>query len=106
MKRMDYFDDNIEHLLNQARKYRVGLTLAHQNLKQLSNRLRASIMASTSIKLVGGLSFKDARAFAHDMRADADFLHDTHKTEGQTEFACFIRNEPSTPSWSQCRLGS
>src|SRR5438270_14068547 len=28
----DYFDESIEHLLNQARKYRVGLILAHQNL--------------------------------------------------------------------------
>ncbi len=89
----DYFDDNIENLLNQARKYRVGLTLAHQNLNQLSNSLRASIMASTSIKLVGGLSAKDASVFADDMRTTAEFLHSIQKHGEYTEFACFVKNE-------------
>ena len=28
----DYFDESMENLLNQARKYKVGLVLAHQNL--------------------------------------------------------------------------
>ena len=32
----EYFDDSIETILNQARKYNVGLTLAHQTLDQLS----------------------------------------------------------------------
>src|SRR3546814_8931459 len=31
----DYFDENIEHLLSQARKYRGGMVLAHQNIDQL-----------------------------------------------------------------------
>jgi hypothetical protein len=32
----DYFDESIENLLNQARKYKVGLILAHQNLFRLT----------------------------------------------------------------------
>lgn len=92
----DYFDDNIENLLNQARKYRVGLTLAHQNLDQLSSGLRASIMSSTSIKLVGGLSAKDAKTFAPDMRTNADFLQSMRKSAGQTNFACYVRNQTET----------
>ncbi len=32
----EYFDDKIETILSQARKYRVGITLAHQTLDQLS----------------------------------------------------------------------
>jgi hypothetical protein len=35
----DYFDESIEHLLNQARKYKVGLVIAHQNLDQFSQKL-------------------------------------------------------------------
>jgi hypothetical protein len=52
----DYFDEGMEQLLNQARKYRVGLILAHQNLGQFEPRLQAAVMASTAIKLAGGVS--------------------------------------------------
>ena len=44
----DYFDQSIEQLLNQARKYKVGIILAHQNLDQFEPRLRGAVMASTS----------------------------------------------------------
>lgn len=88
----DYFDENIEHLLAQARKYRVGMVLAHQNLDQLSTELRASIMASTSIKFAGGVSAKDARTLAQDMNCEPDFLQGMRKRKDRTEFACWIRN--------------
>lgn len=88
----EYFDGRIEDLLNQARKFKVGLSLAHQNLDQLSAKMRATFMASTSIKLAGGVSSKDARAFAEDMRCDADFIHGMRKRDAHTEFACYIKN--------------
>ncbi|MEM8971715.1 MAG: type IV secretion system DNA-binding domain-containing protein [Pseudomonadota bacterium] len=92
----DYFDDNIENLLNQARKYRVGLTLAHQNLDQLSAGLRASMMSSTAIKFVGGLSAKDAKTLAPDMHTSSEFLQAMRKSGGQTNFACYVRNQTET----------
>ncbi len=52
----EYFGDDVETILNQARKYRVGLTLAHQTLDQLSPRLRAALHANTSLKFAGGVS--------------------------------------------------
>ncbi len=88
----DYFDQNIEHLLNQARKYRLGMTFAHQNLDQLSAGLRASVLASTSTKFAGGVSAKDANVFASEMRCDPDFVQSMRKRATQTEFACFVRN--------------
>jgi hypothetical protein len=88
----DYFDENIEDLLNQARKYKVGLILAHQNLDQLPQKLEATLMASASIKFVGGVNSSDARAFAKEMRCDADFLQSMRRYPDHTEFACFIRN--------------
>lgn len=36
----DYFDQNIGVILNQARKYKVGMVMAHQYLGQLSNGLQ------------------------------------------------------------------
>lgn len=88
----DYFDDNISHLLNQARKYRVGLVFAHQNLDQLSGGLRASVLASTTIKFAGGLSAKDAGILDSEYRADANFLLGMKKGKEQTEFACYVKN--------------
>ncbi|WP_374652307.1 type IV secretory system conjugative DNA transfer family protein [Dongia sp.] len=88
----DYFDQNIEQLLNQARKYRVGMVLAHQNLDQLASGLRSSVMANTSIKFAGGVSAKDASTFASEMRSDAQFIQGFRKRRGKTEFACFVKN--------------
>lgn len=70
----DYFDDNIEIILSQMRKQNVGLIAAHQYLDQLSPRLQAAFMANTSIKFAGGLSAKDARALAGEMRVPTEVL--------------------------------
>jgi type IV secretory pathway VirB4 component len=45
----DYFDESLSDMLNQARKFKVGLVFAHQNLDQLDASLRATVMSSTSI---------------------------------------------------------
>ncbi len=88
----DYFDDNISHLLNQARKYRVGLIFAHQNMDQLTANLRSSVLASTTIKFAGGLSAKDAGVLDSEFRTDADFLLGMKKGKNHTEFACYVKN--------------
>lgn len=88
----DYFDEQIEGILNQARKYNVGLTLAHQNLDQLQPKLRATLAASTSIKLAGGVSAKDARGLAEDMHCSPTFIQEMRKRRTETEFAGYIKN--------------
>lgn len=88
----DYFDDNIAHLLNQARKYRVGLVFAHQNLDQLGAGLRASVLASTTIKFAGGVSAKDAGILDSEFRADSEFLLGQRKGQSHSEFACYVKN--------------
>lgn len=88
----DYFDENISQLLTQARKYRVGLVFAHQNLDQLGTELRSSVLSSTSIKFAGGVSAKDANALDSELRCDADFLLAQKKGREHTQFACYVRN--------------
>jgi hypothetical protein len=88
----EYFDENLETLLSQARKFNVGVLIAHQHLDQLTPALRASVAANTSIKLAGGVSDKDARAFASDMRTTPDFITGMTKRARSTEFACYVRN--------------
>ncbi len=88
----EYFDDNIDDLLSQARKYHLGVVFAHQYLDQLAPGLRASIAANASVKLAGGVSTADARALAPDMRTTPDFLLSQRKGAAGTSFACYIRN--------------
>lgn len=88
----DYFDASVGRLLNQARKFRIALCLAHQNLDQLDAGLRATVLASTSIKFAGGLSSKDANTLDSEFRVDASFLLAQKKRSEHTEFACYVRN--------------
>ena len=88
----DYFDETVETLLVQSRKYNFGLTLAHQNLAQLAPRLRAIFMSNTTIKLAGGVSDADARAIAPDMHTTPDFLLSMKKRQDVSDFALSIRN--------------
>lgn len=92
----EYFDDNIETILNQARKYRVGLTLAHQTLDQLTPRLRSALHANTSLKFAGGVSAKDARALAEELHTTSDFIEGMRRRRDRTEFAAWVKNR--TPS--------
>jgi hypothetical protein len=93
----DYFDESMENLFNQARKYAVGLCVAHQNLDQFETTLRATVMSSTAIKLVGGLSSHDATAFAKDMHTEPEYLLSMRKQVSETQFACFVRNLTERP---------
>lgn len=88
----EYFDTNIDDLLTQVRKYKMGCIFAHQFLDQAAPQLRASLAANTAIKFAGGASVSDARAMAPDMRTTADFI----TSQPGFHFAGYIRNV--TPS--------
>ncbi|TGY88223.1 hypothetical protein E5163_10350 [Marinicauda algicola] len=101
----EYFDETFEHLFNQARKYRVGLHIACQNLDQMPARLRATVMASTALKFAGGVSAKDARALADDMNTTAEFISGMRKRRGRSEIAASIRNRTSRALRVNVELG-
>jgi len=88
----DYFDSNIDDLLTQARKYKLGVVFAHQYLDQLAPGLRSSIASNTSIKFAGGVSDRDARSLAPDMRTTPTVIMGQRKQQDATQFACYIRN--------------
>lgn len=74
-------------ILEQARKFNVGMVLAHQYVGQLSPKLQESFSANTSIKFAGGVSDKDARTLAHMLRCSPEFILD--QTKGH--FAASVR---------------
>lgn len=84
----DYFDDNIDDLLTQVRKYKMGCLFAHQFLDQCTSSLRASLAANTSTKLCSALSMSDARALSADMRTTPDMILGQKKLH----FAAYVRN--------------
>ena len=102
----EYFDDNIQTLLEQARKFNVGLVLAHQHLDQLSMGLRSAISANGSIKVAGGVNDRDARLLAPDMRTSAEFISAMHKGPRSTQFACYVRNYTTNALQLEIPFGS
>lgn len=70
----EYLDQNVETLLITARKYRVGLILAHQYLKKLTPGLQSAIHGTTAIKMTGKLSGEDIPVMAKQMLTTTDML--------------------------------
>jgi len=92
----DYFDETIEVLLAQGRKYKIGLTLAHQYLDQLDTSGRSSVLANTSIKAAGGMNAKDSKTLASEMRVSPDYLQSMTKTDYGSDFAFWMKHELPT----------
>lgn len=88
----EYVDQTTELLLSQGRKYRLGLTMAHQHLDQLSTSQRSSLLSNTSIKLAGGLNRKDAQTLSGEMACDPAFLQSMRKKRDETQFALSVRH--------------
>lgn len=85
----DYFDRNIGLILAQARKYNVGMVLAHQYLGQLEPKLQEAFAANTSIKFAGGVSAKDARALAPMLYCSPELI----EAQPKGSFATHVRGQ-------------
>ena len=68
---------DVEVLLSECRKYRVHLTLAHQNLGQLNGDLLNAILGNVSALFFFRLGYRDALALAPELSpADKKVLSD------------------------------
>jgi hypothetical protein len=88
----EYFDEGVETILQQARKYRIALVAAHQSLDQANPRLRSALFSNTSVKCAGGVSSKDARALADELRTTPDFIESMRRRRDRTEFAVWVKH--------------
>jgi len=89
----EYFDENIDDLLKQARKYKVALTLINHTTEQLkTGGLKGSIIGMPALRFTGELSAADAAVFAPEMKTTPQFLMSVRKTETSAEFAAHVRN--------------
>jgi len=86
-KAADYFDRNIGLILSQARKFNVGMVLAHQYLGQLEPKLQEAFAANTSIKFAGGVSARDARTLAPQLYCEPSLI----EAQPKGTFAAHVR---------------
>ena len=101
----EYFDDNVGLLLAQARKFKIGICCSSQTLDQASPSLRSSFMSNTGTKIVGGLSSKDASAFASDMHTTSEFLQSLKKRQSVSQFALYVRHHTAEAIRIEVPLG-
>lgn len=77
-------DPNITVMLDQARKQKVGLVLAHQRCNQLSSDVLDAVL-NVAIKFAAGTN--DARTMARHLHTEADFISNQPKGH----FAAHVR---------------
>jgi hypothetical protein len=63
----NFIGEDIETILSEARKFRLGLTLAHQNLDQLPAQLRSVILSNAGTEVFFRLSHHDATQVSSEM---------------------------------------
>ena len=73
--------EQITSILETSRKYRLGVTLAFQSLSQIPTEFAQSIITNTSVKAVSGISAKDSRALADDMKTRPEVLLSMQKLQ-------------------------
>ncbi len=65
----NFADENFSTILDEARKYKLSLTLAHQHLKQLNMELKASILTNCGLQAYFHMSREDAEVLAKEAYA-------------------------------------
>ena len=80
-------DDKIGTVLDQARKYGVSMTIAHQRLQQMQPHVLNALYGSTAIKIAANVQDADASALARNMNTTAAFI----ANQPPYTFAAFAR---------------
>lgn len=76
----NYLSPSIEKILTEARKYKVFLLMANQNLKQIKDeQLKDAIFSNTKVKIAGSNSPRTLKVMAQEMQTSPDILLDMKK---------------------------
>jgi hypothetical protein len=63
----NFLGQDFETILSEARKYGLGLVLAHQNIDQLENQLKAALLGNALTQVFFRLSHRDAATLAAEL---------------------------------------
>lgn len=85
-------DTHITDLLTQARKVKVGLTIGHTKLIDLSDETAAALEGLTSSKYMADIRPQDASRLARSLRCEPEFI----QNQPQGTFAAYIKGATTT----------
>ena len=71
----NYTTDNIIDILSESRKYALSLTLAHQFLDQLPNKLKQAVLNTSGTIACFRVGFHDARVLAKEVFPSPDYRY-------------------------------
>lgn len=89
-----FFDTKVEEILDQARKFKLGLILAHQRMSQASEGLQSSLN-TTALKLVGNVTAEDARILAPSLHTAPEALQGLRNDGKRAEWMFYARGQRS-----------
>ena len=88
----EYLDAKTEKLLDQARKFGLGLVMATQRMEKIEPTVKAAIVGNAALKMAGPVAHSDAQSIAHEINCKSDFIRSMRKVDGQfSEFATYVR---------------
>ena len=90
----DYFDDTLEGMLISARKYKVGLCIAHQFSLSLSHAFAILVWGIRQLKWLGECLDKKPPYLHGSLAVSRNGLLKQGKTDKETAFVCSIKNRP------------
>jgi hypothetical protein len=110
----------LSRVLSGARKFGLHLILAHQNLSQLSPRMRGAVLGNTWTKVVFGVSEDDAREITrwislgtvdpyevkHEAKTDTQHPITIPLSEQEHELATILANQPPRKAVVRDHLGN
>jgi hypothetical protein len=74
-----YTTENISDILDEARKYRLVLTMAHQYLSQLDPRIQSAVLNTSGVVSCMRLGYEDAKILAPIIFPRSDFFSHTEQ---------------------------
>jgi hypothetical protein len=93
-----YFDTRTKDILTDARKFKMGCVLAHHDLEECSQSLRAALATEPAIHMASRVSVDDAKTLATWMRTDPQFV----LNQPRHHFATYIQDV--TPKAVSCSV--
>ena len=99
----NYTTDNITMILDESRKYRLSLILAHQYLEQLSPNLRSSVLNTSGTIAVMRVGYNDAQQLSRYVFPSFDYRVRSQTTYGVRSVGQFqylqVDERPQLAGW-------
>jgi len=100
----NFSNSQTEDLFAEARKYKIALCVAHQNLDQVDTKLQAVELGNTAIKLCGTVNAKDESTMSRNMKLEIGSIRRLER--GKFALAIQGRNPIVIQSWSFLAKGN